>query len=212
MKYKIILAACALMLPYGAWGQAELKEPASRLPGMAVPEPPRFSRYYFILGGGAAIPFGGHWGDTDAGFKPSPAITAAGAKKANEMLSYGLEASCLTGHKSRSVPEMKLRIVSFTPFLRASYQGSGKTYYGMLGAGIYSWTQPAFSAGGADHASDSGSSFGVNMGGGVVYPLWDGLQLGLDLRWHHIFTMRGENFDVRSADNLVPSVFCVYGF
>jgi hypothetical protein len=50
------------------------------------------------------------------------------------------------------------------------------------------------------------------MGGGAMYPLWGGFQLGLELRWHHIFAMRGDNFNVDSADNIVPSAFLVYGF
>lgn len=212
MNKRIVLLACLCLLPQAARGQAETRDPVSKLPGMEASPAPRFSRYYFVLGGGAVFPFGGHWGDADAGFKPSPSFTIAAARKVDETLSYGLETSYDAGHKNRSVPEMEVRIVSLTPFLRASRQGEGKTYYGILGAGVYNWTQPAFSAGGAGFDADSGSSFGINMGGGVVFPFVDAVQLGLDLRWHHLFTMRGENFDVGPADNLTPSVFFAYGF
>lgn len=221
MKNKTLLFVFALLISSGAWAQFDyIRDPGelpANTPEAAAPSPAakaatRFYRYYYAFGGGAAFPFGGHWGDTDAGFKPGPAFTLAGAKKVDDTLSYGLEASYGPGHKNRSIPEMRVRIFSFTPFLRAAYQGSGKTYYGILGAGIYHWTQPSFSAGGKEFTSGSGSSFGVNMGGGVVYPFWDAVQLGFELRWHHIFTMQGENFDVNLADNLVPSVFFIYGF
>lgn len=220
MKNKILLFVCALLLSSGAWAQFDYIRDPGELPANApeaeaAPAPAaatRFHRYYYVFGGGAAFPIGGHWGDRDAGFKPAPAFTFAGAKKVDDALSYGLEASYVPGHKNRSMPEMGVRVFSFTPFLRAAYQGEEKTFYGILGAGIYHWTQPPFMAGGKEFASDSGSSFGVNMGGGVVYPFWDAVQLGLELRWHHIFTMQGENFDVKLANNLVPSVFFAYGF
>jgi hypothetical protein len=135
MKNKMLLYACLLLLSAGA--RAGSKEPVSRLPGVGAAPAIKFSRYYFILGGGAAFPFGGHWGDADIGFKPAPAVTFAAAKKADETLSYGLETSYGPGHKSGTTPEMKIRIFSFTPFLRVAYPGAGKIYYGIFGAGVY---------------------------------------------------------------------------
>jgi opacity protein-like surface antigen len=208
MKNKIVLFICILSLSAGARAQSAA---VSQVPASLAPVP-RFHRCYYAFGGGAAFPFGGHWGDADAGFKPASAFTFAGARKVDDTLSYGLEASYGPGHKNRNVKGMKLRVFSFTPFLRAAYGGEDKTFYGLVGAGVYHWTQPALSAGGSDFSSDSGSSLGFNMGGGVIYPFWSEVKLAVDLRWHHIFSIQGDNLDMGSANNLVPSLFLLYGF
>ncbi len=177
--------------------------PADGLPGLEdLPEPPRYIAGYISGGGGWTLPFGGHWGDKDAGFKSSPAFSLAALKRVDEVLSYGLESSYSLRHENRVMKDLGLKIFSFTPFVRASFPEGDKIYYGVFGAGVYQWTQPAFASGGVRYASDSGSSAGVNLGGGVTYPFWWGTRAGLDLRWHHIFNMKGANFSLNSADNL----------
>jgi hypothetical protein len=203
MKDKTPVFLCLIFLSSGVWAQSGAEAPAPA---------PRYHRYYYALGGGAAVPFGGHWGDGGVGFKASAAITLSGARKVDDTLSYGLEASYAPCHKNQGIRDMKLRVLSLTPFLRAAYLDEGKTFYALLGAGIYHWTQPSLAAGGAEAASDSGSSPGFNIGGGILYPFRGDLQLGLDLRWHHIFSIRGDNLDTGAADNLVPSVLFTYGF
>jgi hypothetical protein len=175
-------------------------------------ELPYYSRYYYSFGAGAAVPFGGHWGDGGVGFKAGPAFSLAAAKKVDEIVSYGVETAYSFGHRNRDVSAIDLRLFSLTPFLRAACQAAGRTYYGILGGGIYHWTQPSFNAGGADFDSDSGSSFGFNMGGGAILPLRGAWQLGLELRWHHIFSVKGDHFDVNLANNLSPSVLVFHGF
>ena len=212
MRHIVLAGVCWFMLPSGAGAQPELREAVSKMPGVAGAPAQRLSRYYFVLGRGAAVPLGGHWGDRSDGFKPATAFLLEGARKVDDTLSYGLETSYSLDHKNRTVTDMRIRIFSFTPFMRAAYQSGKQTYYGIFGAGVYQWAQPRFSAGGKTYASDSGSSFGINMGGGAMYPLWGAFQLGLELRWHHIFAMRGDNFNVDSADNIVPSAFLVWGW
>lgn len=215
MKKKALVFSCALFASVCAQAQYESPPyqppPAEEAPAEVIRQPRRVYRYYGLLSGGVSLPFGAHWGDADSGFKASPDFAAAGAKKVDDTLSYGLEASYSSGHRNRTVRGMKVRLFSFTPFLRVASQSGEKTWYGILGAGIYHWSRPSYTAG-ESFASDSGSSLGINMGGGVVFPFWDALRLGLDLRWHHIFNVQGGQLDVGLANNIVPSAFLVYGF
>jgi hypothetical protein len=197
------LLAALLLLPALAAAQ---QEPAG-LPGLDdLPPPPRYIAGYFSVAGGVAAPFGGHWGDGSVGFKPSSFYSAAAAKRVDETLSYGLEASYAPGYAQRQLRGMDVKVFSFTPFLKASFPDDDTLYYGVLGAGVYHWTQPAFSSGGQNYASGSGSSGGMNLGGGVTYPFWWNTRAGLDLRWHHIFSMKGENFDLGSADSICATL------
>jgi opacity protein-like surface antigen len=193
---------------------AAAQQPAVPLGGgrTYVPLSPRYSRYYFSFSGGASMPVGGHWGDGAVGFRASPSFALSGAKKVDETLSYGVETSYSFGHKNEDIGAMLLRMFSLTPFLRVAYPAGNRTYYGILGAGIYHWTQPSFNVGAADYSSDSRSSLGINMGGGAIFPLRNSWKIGAELRWHHILNMKGDNFDVDIANNLAPSILLLHGF
>jgi len=182
------------------------------LPGLEdLPEPTRYLAGYVSAGGGLAFPFGGHWGDKDDGFKPSGVFSLAASKRVDEILSYGLETSCALRHENRVMKDLGLKIFSLTPFVRVSFPEGETLYYGVLGAGLYQWSQPAFSSGGTRYGSDSGSSAGLNLGGGFSSAFWKGTRLGLDLRWHHILNMKGANFDLNSADSLNVMLVLHYG-
>lgn len=175
---------------------------AQNLPGLEdLPEPPRYIAGYLSAGGGLSFPFGGHWGDSEAGFKPSPVLALSASKRVDELLSWGVETTYAWAHEYRVQSGLDLRMFSLTPFVKVSVPEGNLVYYGQLGAGVYQWSQPAFTSGGTLYASDSGSSLGLNLGGGVSYPFWFGLRAALDLRWHHVFNMEGSNFDLDSADN-----------
>jgi len=180
-----------------------VRAPAQNLPGMQdLPEAPRYIAGYLAAGGGLSVPSGGHWGDNDTGFKPSPAFSLAASKRVDEFLSWGLETSYAADYKNRGLKDLKIKMFSLTPFLKVSVPEGDRLLYGVLGAGIYQWSQPAFISGAAHYASDSGSSAGINLGGGVSWPFWWGTRAGLDLRWHHVFNMTGSNFKLDSADNI----------
>ncbi len=198
------LLVCAL-------ARAAAAQPAA-LPGLEdLPEPTRYLAGYVTAGGGVAVPFAGHWGDKDAGFKPSRAFSLAASKRVDEVLSYGVESAYSLKHQNRTIKDLELRLFSLTPFARVSFPQGETLYYGILGAGLYQWQQPAYTAAGARHASDSGSSAGVNLGGGVSYPFWWGTRLGLDLRWHHVFNMKGNTFNLNAADNMTVMLALHYG-
>ncbi|MDA8243300.1 MAG: outer membrane beta-barrel protein [Elusimicrobia bacterium] len=65
------------------------------------------------------------------------------------------------------------------------------TYYGLVGLGLYHWSSAKL---GNLVASDSGTDFGINLGGGAAYELnknWTG---GLDLRYHSVGGDLDSNF------------------
>lgn len=213
-------AALAVLLLAMAAAPARCQAP-EELPGMTalpdlpelgdLPEPTRYLAGYLHAGGGWAVPFGGHWGDTGSGFKPSQTFSLAASRRVDELLSYGLETVYSFNHAHRDMDSLKLKVFALAPFLRVSFPEGDTLYYGTLGGGLYQWTQPAFTAGGVRYSSDSGSSAGLNLGGGVSYPFWFGTRLGLDLRWHHIFNMEGGNFDLDTADNFNVLLTLHYG-
>jgi len=215
MKAKVLLFLCALLASVCAQAQYEsppYQPPVEEAPKEVIKQVRRVYPYYGIFGAGASIPFGGHWGDTGSGFKYSPYFVFAGAKRVDDTLSYGIETSYSSGHRNKTVRDMRVRIFSLTPFLRVASLSGETTYFGIVGAGIYQWNRRSYSAAGESFPSDSGSSLGINMGGGAVYPFWDACQIGLELRWHHIFNVQGDQLDVGLVNNIVPSVFLAYGF
>lgn len=208
---RTLLLAAVLFCPLTAWTQtAAPRQPD--LPGLEdLPEPTRYLAGYVAAGGGWSVPFGGHWGDKSSGFKPSEAFSLSASRRVDELLAYGLEGGYAWRHANRDVSGLKLKIFQFTPFVRVSFPEGETVYYGTLGAGVYQWTQPAYEVLGTRYASDSGSSAGMNLGAGVTYPFWFGTRLGLDLRWHHIFNMKGANFSLDTADNLNVLLTLHYG-
>ena len=200
-------AAALLLLAF-----FRLPAAAQDLPDLGeLPEPPRYLAGYVSGGLGWSLPFGGHWGDKDAGFKPSPAFSLAASKRVDEVLSYGVESFYGWRYQDRVLRGMELKIFSLTPFVKASFAEGEKLFYGILGAGVYQWNQPAFASGGLRFGSDSGSSGGINLGAGVSYPfLWE-TRAGLDLRWHHLFNMKGSSFSLDSADSFNLMFVVSYG-
>ena len=196
----LLLACCSL--PAGAQDLPDLGD---------LPEPTRYLAGYVSGGLGLSLPFGGHWGDGSAGFKPSPAFSFAASKRVDELLSCGVESFYGWSHKHRDLRGLELKLFSFTPFIKASFPEGEKLYYGILGAGIYQWRQPAYTSGGLRFGSDSGSSGGINLGGGVSYPFWWESRAGLDLRWHHIFNMQGSNLSLKSVDSFNIMLVVTYG-
>ena len=196
----LLLAVCAL--PARAQNLPDLGD---------LPEPTRYLAGYVSGGLGWSLPFGGHWGDKDSGFKPSPVLSLAASKRVDEVLSYGLESFYALRHKHRQVPGLELRVFSLSPFVKAAFPAGEKAYYGILGAGVYQWNQPAYVADGIRHGSDSGSSGGMNLGAGVSYPFWWETMAALDLRWHHIFNMKGANLSLDSVDSFNIMFVVTYG-
>lgn len=176
-----------------------------------LPEPTRYLAGYVSAGLGWNRPFGGHWGDKDAGFSTSQTLNLAVSKRIDSLLSYGGELTYGSGYRNRAVDGLSLRIISLTPFVKASFPEGNRIFYGLLGGGLYQWSQPAYASGGTAYPSDSGSSAGLNLGGGVYTPFLFSTMLGLELRWHHIFNISGAALDLGAADSVCLAVNLQYG-
>lgn len=176
-----------------------------------LPEPTRYLAGYVSGGLGWSRPFGGHWGDKDTGFRTARSYSLAVSKRVDELLSYGAESFYGPAYANSGVEGLSLKIISLTPFVKASFPEGNKVFYGLFGAGVYQWRQAPYTVGGVRRGSDSGSSGGLNLGGGVLYPFWFGTTAGLDLRWHHIFNLNGANLDLGSANNINLMLTVQYG-
>jgi len=202
-----LLLAC-LALPGAAQNLPDLPD----LPDLGdLPEPTRYLAGYVTAGAGWSRPFGGHWGDGDSGFKTSGALSLAISKRVDELLSYGAESFYGPLYPNSGVEGLDVRMVSLTPFVRAAFPQGNKVFFGLFGAGVYQWRQEAYSAGGVRYGSDSGSSGGFNLGGGVLYPFWFGTNAGLELRWHRIFNLNGANLDLGAVNNINLMFTVQYG-
>lgn len=201
LRLAVPLLSALLALPAAAQDLPDLGD---------FPEPTRYLAGYITAGLGQSRPFGGHWGDKEDGFAPASAMSLSAAKRVDELLSYGVESFYAPAYANKGVEGFDLRIISLTPFLRASFSEGSNVFYGIFGAGIYQWKQSAYGAGASAVPQDSGSAGGFNFGGGVLAPFWFGTMAGLDLRWHHIFNMSGANMDLGTANSLNLSLVLQY--
>lgn len=176
-----------------------------------LPPPSRYLAGYVSAGLGWSRPIGGHWGDGDTGFKTSPALSFAVAKRVDELLSYGAETVYSGRYLNRGVDGFKVSMLSLTPFVKASFPEGNAVFYGVFGAGLYHWKQASYTTDGTRRGSDSGSSGGFNLGGGASWPFMFGTRLALDLRWHHVLDISGANLDLGSADSLSAMFTLNYG-
>lgn len=197
-----------LLLPGAARAQA-----LPDLPDLGdLPPPARYLAGYLSAGFGWSRPFGGHWGDSDDGFRSSPALSLAASKRVDELLSYGAETVYCGGYRSKGVDGLQLKTLSLSPFLKVSFPEGNAIYYGQLGAGVYQWRQTGYYSGAARVASDSGSNFGMSLGGGASWPFIAGTRLALDLRWHRLFSLKSAAIDLGSADSFNTMFTVTYGF
>lgn len=164
--------------------------------------PASASDYSLAAGGGIDIPFSGVWGDTVAGFKPAAAFKVSVEKPLDNLLSYGLDTSLSLSHENRKLPDLKIKIFSLIPYLKAFFTRGGRSYYGFAGVGLYQWAQTSFHSAGAARAEASGTSPGLLLGGGLNHKFWRNSTASFEVRWNHVFNMQGGNFSLYSADNL----------
>ena len=68
MKFLLAFLLFCSALPVGAQNLPNLPDLGE------LPEPTRYLAGYVAGGYGWSLPFGGHWGDRNDGFKPSPTL------------------------------------------------------------------------------------------------------------------------------------------
>ena len=127
----------------------------------------------------------------------------------NDTLSIGGEFFYTSGDGTPIVGiDYSISTWGLLPYLKASKEisiGDNKgNLYGLFGMGIYGITQdmkvpsvPAL------NASVSSSEFGVNIGGGIMFPMGDAMKIGGDIRYHLVAS---------NLKYMVPSAKFTYSF
>ncbi|MDD2772594.1 MAG: porin family protein [Elusimicrobiales bacterium] len=168
-------------------------------------------------GPGYSMPVGGDWSDAVGG---SFNLNAFGAYKIQDPLAVGLELGYDFSHKAKDtaiydMSDVKTKIFQVTPFVKASkdmtMSGKKVNYYGIFGAGLYSMstsgsTTPLLAGAQVVDETASAGYFGFNLGGGATMELAPQWSVGLDLRWHHIFSSNA------ATNNITPTLKVAYMF
>ncbi len=122
--------------------------------------------------------------------------------KINDMFSIG-GGFFYTSGDIKIATAYSVKTWGLTPFARYSKEvdlgGKKATAYGLFGMGFYN---SSTDVPGVTNETD----MGFNLGGGIMYPLADKMNLGFDLKYHNIMT-EGD-----STTYLVPSVKFTYSF
>ncbi len=150
---------------------------------------------------GISIPVFGHWGDLDSGFKPSLSGSAMFIKDIDEGLSWGIESGYDLPHKNRN-NNIKVSVFNISPVLFSWLGLAERKKYVYLGPGIYHWSSPKTSS----FSSSSGTEFGLKAAAGILKKYSESLYFGAEIRFEHIFDMKGENFDLNSVNVLQFSI------
>jgi len=177
---------------------------------------------------GVAIPVSGNWASSkgtdasgagyDFGYKQSFAGAIAADYQFQEMFAAGLELGYNFNHKIKAnqsdLEGGDEKILQITPYLKVTGKKMDKwTPYGILGLGLYSMklTDEKDNSTGVTTAASSVGYLGFNLGGGMMYDLSANMQLGLDLRWHHIFS-KSSSGERSAVNNITPSLKLSYLF
>lgn len=150
---------------------------------------------------GFSLPVFGHWGDSDCGFKPSLSGSVMFVKDIDEGLSWGIESGYDLPHKNRN-NDIKVSIFNISPILFSWLGIAERKKYVYLGPGIYHWSSPKSSS----FSSSSGTEFGLKVSCGVIKNYSKSFSLGAEIRFEHVFNMKGENFDLNSANVMQFSI------
>jgi len=122
--------------------------------------------------------------------------------KINDMFSIG-GAFFYTSGDVKADTSKSVTTWGITPFAKYTKEvdlgGKKAVAYGLFGLGFYNSSSDVS---GVDSATD----LGFNLGGGLMFPLADKMQLGADLRYHYVATS-GD-----STNYFVPSVKFTYTF
>lgn len=215
---KIALAAAVMMgLSSSAFAEGH-KFSLSLLPGVAIPM------------SGAWKSSGGENGSLyDDGHRASFATALAADYQAMDNVALGLEFARNWKHKIKDAPDQcsggATSIMQITPYVRVFKKMDKLTPYGILGVGYYRVkTDELFYNALQDNTQPYGkgaySYLGFNIGLGATYEIVKDLELGLDLRWHHVFSnlsvytnvIRGESYVLSAINNFAPSLKVQYNF
>jgi opacity protein-like surface antigen len=158
------------------------------------------SKYSFSAIEGVSLPTGGEWASNSVplgdnlSYDGSAFTSISGDYNFNKNLAAGMELGRSYGYS----PDMlllctngRVSISQFTPYAKVSTSIGILKPYGIIGAGLYSVDMQDLNSiilpGYVVHQGFTPKDyFGFNVGGGVLYPISNSFDLGVDLRWHHI--------------------------
>lgn len=213
MKKIVSILGAALLVSSCSFAMAgERTVTASFLPGLSIPV------------GGLYASNANAAGTRDDGMKPSFATAVAVDYRVQDSLALGLEVGRDWKHPVKEMPAGQsgdeISFWQFTPYAKYSFKPAGKiTPYGVFGLGLYSFHQNARHNGDTVmYDARTLNYLGFNIGGGATYALAKDWEMGLDLRWHHVFS--GVQMDNQSDNsssfisfnNLTPSLKVQYAF
>jgi len=169
---------------------------------------------------GISVPVAGEWTNSSLliydsygpinanyGAKTSFALTGAVDYRFHKMMTGGIELGYDFKHSTKYTNAIKTQIFHLTPFIRIDRTFDHWTPYGVLGIGYYNVKATV-----ADNSSANGY-LGFNLGTGIDYELTNELSVGLDIRWHHIFSNNSQFGGAQpDINNIVPSVKFTYSF
>jgi hypothetical protein len=207
-----LLVAAVLLVAAASAKADEHKYTVSILPGVSIPA---FGLWESNGTSGTNINFG---------YNSSFYTAIAADYRLNNYLAAGLEIGRDWKHSPKQLPPTgtgaEMSSVQVTPYVRVFKKVDEFTPYGILGLGMYSMHENEFDAPGDGYAQAARTStyLGFNVGGGVMYDINKDLQLGIDLRLHHVFSnMSDYNEDTGNVDNIAANTFntslkAQYGF
>ena len=129
--------------------------------------------------------------------------------KINDTLSIGGEFFYTSGEGSFTTAiDYSISTWGLLPYIKASKEiniGDNKgDLYGLFGMGIYGVTWDVeFPTVPSLNTSASESEFGVNIGGGIMFPIGEAMKIGADIRYHVVAS---------NLKYLVPSAKFTYSF
>ncbi|NLO91394.1 MAG: porin family protein [Elusimicrobia bacterium] len=182
-------------------------------------------KYEVGLMPGFAIPVSGnYWGNSTTGVKSSFALAAYGDYRINDMFAAGLDIGYDFGHKAQgdNVTNSKTKMLQITPHGKIMKDmdmfGKKGKVYGVLGLGMYNLK---FKNDDGDVQDADGNSsvtkFGFNLGGGADVEIAQNILLGLEVRWHHVFSALASTNDdgtisKDAVNNITPALKIAYTF
>lgn len=111
--------------------------------------------------------------------------------KVNDMWSVGASFIYTTGSgEIASIADYDISTMGLTPYAKYSKEvdlgGKKFTAFGLAGVGFYSVNVETTGTGifNGINTDESETEFGFNLGGGLMYPINDKMQVGADIRYH----------------------------
>jgi len=149
---------------------------------------------------GYAVPISGDWNDM---VKGSMNAAVAGDYQFHDMFAAGLEIGYNFKHEAE-VGDAEVKVLYVAPYGKFLHKKDKMTFYGIFGFGWYQSKAEITIL--TVTTSTTESDLGINLGGGIMFDVAENMQLGGEVRWHHVFV------EDMAVNNIVPAVKFSYLF